>query len=81
MTNEMPRAYLQEDGNEPIHPRLSTPKGKVIEVRPDGIYSLWVVHPHGTNIPAYLKDCKFTSSDDALKEVQKWIDTIKVKED
>lgn len=61
----------------PIH---ETPKGKRIEVRPDGVYGLWIINPHGTNLPKNLKNAKFTTAEEGSKAVTKWIDSIEVKE-
>lgn len=61
----------------PIH---ETPKGKRIEIRPDGVYGLWIINPHGTNLPKHLKNAKFTTAAEGSKAVTNWIDTIEVKE-
>ncbi len=58
------------------YPILRTPKGKIIEVCPDGVYGLWIINPHGTNIPNYLKGTKYTSAEYGLEAVQKWLDTL-----
>lgn len=77
---ESPKGYLQEDNNENEYPIFQTPNGKTIEVRPDGQYGLWVINPHGVNIPNYLKGTKYTSAEYASVEVLKWIETIKEKQ-
>lgn len=62
------------------NPLFQTPNGKTIEIVPDMGSSLWVIHPHGTNLPNYLKGTKYTSSKEAAKQVLKWIETIKEKQ-
>ena len=52
---------------------------KLIEVKTDGIYGLWVVHPHGLNPPVKLKEARFTNHIEALKAVDKWLDSLKEK--
>lgn len=66
--------------NEHEYPIFKTPNGKTIEVRPDGIYGLWVINPHGTNLPTRLKDAKYTTEALASAEVLNWIEEIKVKQ-
>lgn len=75
-----PKEYLENDNNENEYPLFQTPNGKTIEVRPDGVHGLWVINPHSTNLPAYLKGVRFVREEDACKEVLKWIETIKVKQ-
>lgn len=60
--------------------KVTTPKGKTIEVKPDGIYGLWIIVPHGTNIPNSLKGIKYTSAELAIKDVNNWIESIDKKQ-
>jgi hypothetical protein len=53
-----------------------TPKGKKIEVIPDGQYGLYTIHPHGTNLPEHLKGQKFTSRSLASAAILNWIKSI-----
>ncbi len=69
---------MEERDNE--YPIIYTPKGKAIEIKPDGIYGLWIINPHGINIPNYLKGTKYTTAEHGIRAVQKWIDTIGNKE-
>lgn len=63
-------------GRENEYPIFKTPKGKVIEVCPDETHGLWIINPHGVNIPNYLKGCKYTEASYASAAVKKWLDSI-----
>ena len=68
-----------EEDRKNEYPLFKTPKGKTVEVCPDGYSGLWIINPHGVNTPSNLKNVKFTSAALASEAVQKWLDSLEKK--
>lgn len=58
------------------YPIFKTPKGKTVEVKPVPQSSLWMINPHGVNIPNYLKGTRYTTAEYGSTAVLKWLKTL-----